>query len=66
MEQNFKLGDYVYFIDNYNNNHEGEVFDVSNPLESMMVFILSKYVMKLLLSLSIISLKQKKIENKLA
>lgn len=38
MEQNFKSGDYVYFIDNYDNNHEGEVFDVSNPLESMMVF----------------------------
>ena len=33
MEQNFKLGDYVYFTDNYDNNHEGEIFDVSSPLE---------------------------------
>lgn len=38
MEQNFKSGDYVYFIDNYDNNHEGEILDVLNPLEHLMVF----------------------------
>lgn len=38
MEQNFKLGDYVYFIDNYDNNHEGEILDVLNPLEHLMTF----------------------------
>lgn len=38
MEQNFKPGDYVYFIDNYDNNYEGEILDVLSPLEYMMVF----------------------------
>lgn len=38
MEQDFKPGDYVYFIDNYDNNYEGEILDVLNPLEHMMVF----------------------------
>lgn len=38
MEQNFKSGDYVYFIDNYNNNHEGEIFNILSPLKNKMVF----------------------------
>lgn len=38
MEQNFKSGDYVYFIDNYNNNHEGEIFNILSSLKSKMVF----------------------------
>ena len=38
MEQNFKPGDYVYFIDSYNNNHEGEIFDILSPLKYKMVF----------------------------
>ena len=38
MGQNFKPGDYVYFIDNYDNNQEGEILDVLSPLEHMMVF----------------------------
>lgn len=38
MEQDFKPGDYVYFIDNYDNNYEGEILDVSSPSEHMMVF----------------------------
>lgn len=38
MEQNFKSGDYVYFIDNYNNNHEGEIFNILSSLEYKMVF----------------------------
>lgn len=38
MKQNFKPGDYVYFIDNYDNNQEGEILDVLSPLEHMMVF----------------------------
>ncbi len=38
MEQNFKSGDYVYFIDNYNNNHEGEIFNILSSLKDKMVF----------------------------
>lgn len=38
MEQNFKSGDYVYFIDNYNNNHEGEIFNILSSLKYKMVF----------------------------
>ena len=38
MEQDFKPGDYVYFIDNYDNNYEGEILDVLSPFEHMMVF----------------------------
>ena len=38
MEQDFKPGDYVYFIDNYDNNYEGEILDVSSSSEHMMVF----------------------------
>lgn len=38
MEQNFKSGDYVYFIDNYNNNQEGEIFNILSSLEYKMVF----------------------------
>lgn len=38
MDQNFKPGDYVYFIDNYDNNYEGKILDVLSPLEHMMVF----------------------------
>ena len=38
MEQNFKPGDYVYFMDSYNNNHEGEISDILSPLKYKMVF----------------------------
>ena len=38
MKQDFKSGDYVYFIDNYDNNHEGKILDVLNPLDHLMVF----------------------------
>ena len=42
MEQNFKPGDHVYFIDSYDNDQFGEILDVSDPLEHQMTFYFVK------------------------